>query len=318
MIWKLLTLVSLRTLPRAMALSVVGFGLSAAMPVTARAASWSLAIKGQANTKVLALLKRRLPRTRVTGINCNRLSGLCEVSADRNLFYVDRSARYLMIGRVYDLETRTDLTATRLLELDPDLLVRGAAHGDDDAAGTSARGEGTRVVAPAAAHLVQLGELPKAGAIVWGPPDGPRVTVFTDLHCGFCKRLNVELHEMGARVEERPISVLGTRPLSEAALCARDPVAALEKAYSGETLPPAAAGCDTRGLDANEGFARRHGFQGTPVIVRQDGAVIEGYRDAATLTAWLKQRGTTVELASVSKERRAGESTARVETAVRR
>ena len=45
---------------------------------------------------------------------------------------------------------------------------------------------------------------------------------------------------------------------------------------------------DTRGLDANEAFAKAHGFGGTPVIVRpSDGAVIEGYRPAAALRAFL-------------------------------
>lgn len=318
MIWKFWMSVSLHALRRTMALSLVGIALSASYSAPSIAAAASAPVKGQANTKVLALLKRRLPRTRVTGINCNRLSGLCEVSADRNLFYVDRSARYLMIGRVYDMQTRTDLTATRLLELDPDLLVRGAAHSDDDAAATPPGGQGARANTPVAVRSVPLGELPKAGAIAWGPIDGPRVTIFTDLHCGFCKRLNVALHEIGARVEERPISVLGTRSLSEAALCARDPVAAVEKAYAGETLPSAAPGCDTRGLDANEAFAHRHGFEGTPVIVRADGSVIEGYRDAATLTAWLKQGGNTMKLASAALPRASGNGAPRVDAAVRR
>ena len=251
----------------------------------------TVAIKGQVNTRVLALLKRRLPRTRVTGIDCAKLAGLCEVSADKNLFYVDRGARYLVVGRVYDMATRTDLTATRLLELDPDLLVRGAAHDDEGSAagGTHPGGEGARTVAPVADQRVSLTELPRSGAIIWGPVAGPRVTVFTDVHCGFCRRLNQTLRDVGARVEERPISLLGTRPVSDAVLCARDPAAALEAAYKGEPIPTLArAGCDTSGLDANEAFARRHGFQGTPVLVRPDGAVIEGYRDAATIAAWLK------------------------------
>ena len=46
--------------------------------------------------------------------------------------------------------------------------------------------------------------------------------------------------------------------------------------------------CDTSGLDENEAFARAHGFTGTPVIVRADGAVLEGYRPKPALIAWLK------------------------------
>ena len=43
-------------------------------------------------------------------------------------------------------------------------------------------------------------------------------------------------------------------------------------------------GLFAKALDANEAFAKANGFAGTPVIVRaSDGAVLHGYRDAATL-----------------------------------
>jgi len=77
--------------------------------------------------KVESLLKARLPKTELTKVDCEKLTGLCEVTAGANLFYVDQGARYLVIGRVYDMETRQDLTAARLLEINPDMLVGGAA-----------------------------------------------------------------------------------------------------------------------------------------------------------------------------------------------
>ena len=87
-------------------------------------------------------------------------------------------------------------------------------------------------------------------------------------------------------MEERPISVLGSRSLSEAVYCSKSPVSALHAAYAGET--PQSPKCDTSGLDANEAFARTHGFNGTPVVVRADGAVLEGFRPAPVLAAWLR------------------------------
>ena len=58
-------------------------------------------------------------------------------------------------------------------------------------------------------------------------------------------------------------------------------------AYSGLALANPKP-CDTSGLDANEAFAKVHGFGGTPVIVRpSDGAVLEGFRPAAALRAFL-------------------------------
>lgn len=55
---------------------------------------------------------------------------------------------------------------------------------------------------------------------------------------------------------------------------------------------PRPASCKAiRALDANEAFAKANGFAGTPVIVRaSDGAVMHGYRDAATLNRFANQR----------------------------
>ena len=51
-------------------------------------------------TQVEAALKERLPKTKVSSVDCSKVDGLCEVVAGQNLFYVDRSARFLVIGRV--------------------------------------------------------------------------------------------------------------------------------------------------------------------------------------------------------------------------
>lgn len=233
--------------------------------------------------KVKAALKLRLPKTPIDAISCKGLGGLCEVASKTTLFYVDTRAKYLVIGRVYDMEARQDLTAARLLALNPDLLAAGAARrggGDNEAAQPQAR---------SAPQKVALAGLAANGAIFWGPANGPKVVVFSDFNCGYCKRLSAELKAIGARVEERPISIFGaeSRKGAERVLCSPNPETSLHAAYSGIAIPNPKP-CDTRGLDANEAFAKAHGFVGTPVLVRpSDGAVIEGYRDAAALRAFL-------------------------------
>ncbi|MGB3470898.1 MAG: DsbC family protein [Erythrobacter sp.] len=239
---------------------------------------------------VTALLKTRLPKTQVTAVDCERIEGLCEVTTNENLFYVDESARYLIIGRVYDMETRQDLTAARLLELNPDMLVGGAAKanalanaGEEAGGGRGTRSE--RTLASAPAQKVDLSSLSDKGTIVWGR-GGDKVTVFSDFRCGYCRALTQQLEQMNVTVIERPISVLGSRDLADRVLCAKDQRGALRAAYAQEPVKPAS--CDTQGLDENEAFARRHGFTGTPVLVRSDGAVLEGYRPKEALIAWLK------------------------------
>jgi thiol:disulfide interchange protein DsbC len=73
-------------------------------------------------------LTQRLPRTAVTKVDCAQVPGICEVQAGANLFYIDPSARYLIVGRIYDMETHQDLTAARLLAINPDMLVGAAAR----------------------------------------------------------------------------------------------------------------------------------------------------------------------------------------------
>ena len=232
---------------------------------------------------VRTAIQLRLPKTPITSLNCKGFGGLCEVVSKKTLFYIDERARYLFVGRLYDMESRADLTAAKLLELNPELLVAGTAGangGNQNAAMEPAKQRASKV---------RVADLSLSGAIHWGAKSGPKLIVFSDFLCSYCKRLTAELKKARVRVEERPISIFGetSRKLAEAVICSGDPTKALHQAYSGKSLKPPKS-CATSGLDANEAFARSHGFSGTPVMVRaSDGAVLEGYRGAAEIRAFL-------------------------------
>lgn len=257
----------------------MGLSLVTAMPASAQALA----------SEVTTALKLRLPKTPVDAMTCDMLGPWCEVVSGDTLFYIDRGARYLFVGRLYDMEARSDLTAARLLELNPDQIAVGGAQatpaGDDQGGDQVAK----------APDRVDLSSLPKEGAIRWGNPKGPKLVVFSDFQCGYCRRLAGELAKAGVLVEERPISIFGaeSRAIAEGVACAGNPVAALHEAYEGKA-PQAQHKCPgSRALDDNEAFARENGFAGTPVIVRaSDGAVLHGFRDAATLRAFA-QGGAT-------------------------
>ena len=255
------------------AAAVLTLGVSAVtvMPVSAAALA----------SDVAQALKLRLPKTPIDAISCDKIGPWCEVVSNDTLFYIDETARYLFVGRLYDMEERRDVTAARLLELNPDLLAAGAAR-----AGGETQPGRDKPQAQAATANVDLSSLPAAGAIHWGNPRGEKLVVFSDFQCGYCQRLAGELAKAKVHVEERPISIFGaaSRKLSEAVLCAKDPAKALHAAYAGQA-PASAKTCKgAKALDANEAFAKANGFAGTPVIVRaRDGAVLHGYRDAATL-----------------------------------
>ena len=116
---------------------------AAAVIALSAATGWgvaSLASPAQApdTAKVRAALKLRLPKTPIDAITCDGLGGLCEVASKSTLFYVDRAAKYLVIGRIYDMEARQDLTAARLLALNPD-PAQPARHSAEGVARRSAR-----------------------------------------------------------------------------------------------------------------------------------------------------------------------------------
>jgi thiol:disulfide interchange protein DsbC len=265
----------------------LGAGLGALVSLSA-ATGWGAAtfaytqIKSHNIEQLRTALKLRLPKTPIDALDCAGHGGLCEVVSKTTLFYVDTKAKYLVIGRIYDMEARQDLTAARLLALNPDLLTAGAARSDR-------RDTAEALPRPARPTKISLAELPAKGAINWGPASGPKLIVFSDFQCSYCRKLSEELKSLGGRVEERPISIFGaaSRKLSEQVYCSANPAAALHSAYGGLALASARP-CDTSGLDANEAFAKKHGFGGTPVIVRpSDGAVIEGYRSASDLRKFL-------------------------------
>jgi thiol:disulfide interchange protein DsbC len=278
-----------------MKLKQIGIGLSAVLLGGFASHVWANAGEGQASpsardVEVASALKERLPRTKVDKVNCQVVDGICEVTAGSQLFYVDRSGRYLVVGRVYDMQTRQDLTAVRLLEVNPDMLVGGAAgtRREQDTVAAARRGVETPASrAEASPRTMSLASLPEAGGIVWGNPGGQTVTVFSDFRCGYCRALSSTLEQLGVRVVERPISILGSRDLANQVFCARNRPRAVKAAYAGEPIADTRT-CDTSALDANERFARENGLAGTPVIVRSDGAVIEGYRPKEFLAAWLK------------------------------
>jgi thiol:disulfide interchange protein DsbC len=276
-----------------MMLKHVAWGFAAALLGSGASLVWAAGDGNQyrasdADNAVLVRLKQKLPKTQVSRVNCQIVGGVCEVTAGSQIFYIDQSARYLMIGRIFDLETRQDLTAARLVDVNPDLLIGGAAGSRREAEATQAQYRGqNNAVGKGMAKTMSLTGLPEAGGIVWGNPTGKTVTVFSDFSCGYCKALSAALEQLDVRVIERPISILGSRAVANQVYCARDRRKALKAAYAGQPITDS-RNCDTSALDANERFARENGISGTPVLVRSDGAVIEGYRPKEYIANWLK------------------------------
>lgn len=171
------------------------------------------------------------------------LSGLTVV-------YVSSDGKYLLQGALLDIPNRRNLT---------------------EAARASRRRE----------MLAQVGD---DASIVFAPKD-PKytVTVFTDVDCGYCRRLHQQIGEynrLGIAVKYLffPRTGLGTPSAAKAAAvwCAPDRRAALTEAKTGVELPAADPGC-ANPVARDFELGRQIGVEGTPAIYAPSGDQLGGY-----------------------------------------
>ena len=239
---------------------------------------------------VAQALKLRLPKTPIDAISCDTLGPWCEVVSGDTLFYIDETARYLFVGRLYDMEERRDVTAARLLELNPDLLAAGAARVASDA--PAGRDEAP---VQAAANHVDLSSLPAAGAIHWGNLKGERLVVFSDFQCGYCQRLTAELAKAKvARRRATDLDLWRGKP--------QDFRGGAVRQGSGKGTPcglfrPGSGECQDlqgrQGTRCQRSLREGQRVCRNPVIVRaRDGAVLHGYRDAAAIRRFVAEGGS--------------------------
>lgn len=231
-----------------------------------------VALPAQAGTieALRTALEQTLPNTEITSLRETPIPGLFEMDAGKNLFYVDQSGRYSIIGSLYDLTRHQDLTAARLEELgyapEPDQTVEVAARS------------------------IAWDQLPNDAAIIENAGGAYKLAVFTDINCPYCRRLadilknipEIEVHTYLITLWQRSIEP------TRAVLCADDKVAALHAAYKNIPLESAQP-CATDALERTTAFAARHGISGTPFLIRSDGATSAGLRSKAFLLDWLKE-----------------------------
>lgn len=114
------------------------------------------------------------------------------------------------------------------------------------------------------------------------------VSVFTDIDCGFCRKLHQEvpaLNAMGIEVRYLAYPRAGIPSASynkiATAWCAQDPKAALTKLKNGESVPTNV--CAGNPVAKQTELALSMGVRGTPAIVTPAGVLLPGYMPAAQL-----------------------------------
>ena len=134
-----------------------------------------------------------------------------------------------------------------------------------------------------------MNSVPVEDMVVFSPAGKTKdyISVFTDVDCGYCRKLHQEMADINALgIEVRylgyPRAGLGTPTHAKivSAWCAKNPNEAITALKSGVDIPMAE--CDNPVGEHYE-LGQKVGVTGTPAIVTSDGRLLPGYMPATTL-----------------------------------
>jgi thiol:disulfide interchange protein DsbC len=212
-----------------------------------------------ANAKIRARLGKLLPEYKVDSIHKTPVSGLYEVVMGPQIIYVSGDGRYMIQGRMIDLENREDLTEPRR----------------------------------AAARKQAVNGIGEDKMVIFAPDKYDHtVTVFTDTDCGYCRKLHREIADYGAegirvRYVFYPRAGVGSDSYKDAVSvwCADDRKQAMTDAKLGKRVERKS--CDNPVKEHME-LGELLSISGTPAIVLESGDMIPGYVPAKRLGGMLE------------------------------
>lgn len=213
-----------------------------------------------ADGRALEAIRALNPRIEIDRVGEAPLPGFREVIVGGQVLYVSDDGRYLLQGSLYDVQARRDLSQAGLAVVRRELLA----------------------------------EVPAEDRIVFAPPAPDyTVAVFTDVECGYCRRLHQEIeayNAQGIAIEYLafPRMGLGSPDYDKmvSVWCADDRRQAMTDAKHGRPVP--ARTCDNP-VAAQYELGQRIGLTGTPMIVTEDGMQMPGYMPPDALRAALDQ-----------------------------
>lgn len=220
-----------------------------------------LAEQDAAETRIRNSLGVLLPGLQPDSVRATPVEGLYELAFGTRIVYVTADGRFLVQGKLVDLETRSEITEERL----------------------------------AALRLAAIEAVGEDRMVVYGPAE-PRhtITVFTDIDCGYCRKLHSEMDDynrLGIRVRYLfyPRAGVGSESYDKAVSvwCADDRNAAMDLAKAGRELPRKT--CETP-VEAHHALGQEFRIQGTPALVLDDGEVLPGYVPADKLAKALDSK----------------------------
>jgi thiol:disulfide interchange protein DsbC len=231
------------------------------LAVAALLAAGSTLAQDGADERVRTAIKALVPEARIDTIEKSVLPGFHEVVMGGQVIYVSDDGKYVVSGVVWDAAARKNLTESRYAGIRKSALANVPAD--------------KRIIFPA--------KNPKFS-----------VTVFTDIDCGYCRRMHQEMaqfNERGITVEYLffPRAGKGSESWNKAVSvwCAADRNAAMTASKNGEVVPTK-TDCNNP-VESDYDLGQKIGVSGTPAVITADGTQIGGYLPPDQMLARLQQ-----------------------------
>lgn len=205
-----------------------------------------------------AAVQKMIPDIPLEAIQPSPLPGLYQVMVPPQMFYISADGRYAFDGDMIDLQTGVNVSTALRDKM----------------------------------RITAVNALGEKSMIVYGPKKPQHtVTVFTDIDCGYCRKLHNEManyNKAGIQVRymayPRAGPGSGSYQKAVAVWCSKDKTAAMTRAKQGQEVK--AKDCDNP-VAQQYALAQRLGIRGTPAIVTERGQIFPGYVPANRLKMML-------------------------------
>lgn len=213
---------------------------------------------GTPDARAIEAIRRLNPQVQIDRIDAAPMPDFRQAIVGGQVVYVSDDGRYVFVpgpsGALFDAQAKRNLTEDALAGMRQQLLKK----------------------------------IPASDRIVFAPADPVHtVTVFTDVACGYCRRLHEEIadyNRQGIAIEYLAFPRMGIGSEDYKTMvsvwCASDRKKALTDAKAGRNVPNRT--CRTP-VDMHYDIGQRVGLTGTPMILAGDGTQLGGYVPPAQL-----------------------------------
>ena len=207
-----------------------------------------------------AAIVKKFGDIKIEDVRMSPVNGIYEVTRGSEISYVSTDGRYAILGDLIDVDADANLSENRRRSI--------------------------------RARIIET--VPESEMLVFAPKETKyTVTIFTDIDCGYCRRLHSQIAEynrLGIRVRYLFFPRSGPNTDSwhkaEAVWCSSNRNEALTRAKNGEEIK--APKCPTAIINRDFELGQKLAVDGTPAIFLSSGEMLPGYAPPGQLLRYIK------------------------------